>query len=90
MQYALNRDSIIFLDSDAQDGYKTIVYDWENGKILEISPPIYHILQALYQAGLATEEDLQKWAGDLSADYDSIKKAIADLVERGIVIKHEH
>lgn len=89
MTYTLNHDSIIFLDSDAQEGYKTIAYDWKNGKILEISPPLYHILRALDSSGSATEEDLEKWISAFSADadYDSVKKAIADLIKREIIIK---
>ena len=59
MYFKLNKDSIIFLDSDAQEGYKTIAYDWKNDKILEISPPLYHILKALDSSGSATEEDLE-------------------------------
>lgn len=87
MTYTLNHDSIIFLDSDAQEGYKTIAYDWKNDKILEISPPLYHILRALDSSGSATEEDLEKWIKAFSTNYDLLKKAIADLVEREIIIK---
>lgn len=91
MHCALNRDSIIFLDSDAQEGYKTIVYDWKNDKILEISPPLYHILKALDSSRSATEEDLEKWINAFSNpnNRDSAKKAIADLIEKEIIIKHE-
>ena len=87
MTYTLNHDSIIFLDSDAQEGYKTIAYDWKNDKILEISPPLYHILRALDSSGSATEEDLEKWISAFSTNYDLLKRAIADLVEREIIIK---
>ena len=90
MNYTLNRDSIIFLDSDAQESYKTIAYDWKNDKILEISPPLYHILKALDSSGSATEENLEKWINAFSANYDSVKKAIADLIEREIIIKYEY
>jgi len=90
MHYTLNRDSVIFLDSDAQEDYKTIAYDWKNDKILEISSPLYHVLQALDASGSATEEDLEKWINTFSADLDSVKKAIANLIEREIIIKHEH
>lgn len=89
MHYILNRDSIIFLDSDGQEGYKTIAYDWKNDKILEVSPPLYHILQALDSSGSATKEDLEKWINTFSANDDSAKKAIVDLIEREIIIKHE-
>lgn len=90
MNYTLNCDSIIFLDSDAQESYKTIAYDWKNDKILEISAPLYHILQALDSSRSATEEDLEKWINAFSANYDSVKKAIADLIEREIIIKYEY
>ena len=90
MYYTLNRDSVIFLDSDAQEGYKTIAYDWKNNKILEISPPLYHVLQALNSSKSLTEEDLEKWICTSSIDYNSIKKAVADLVARDIIIKHEY
>ncbi len=90
MRYTLNRDSIIFLDSDVQESYKTIAYDWKNDKILEISSPLYHILKALDFSGSVTEEDLEKWINTFSANYNSLKKAIADLIERGIIKKHEY
>lgn len=90
MHYTLNRDSIIFLDSDREEGYKTIAYDWKNDKILEISPPLYHILKALDSSGSATEKDLEKWIDTFSTNHDSVKKAIADLIEREIIIKHEY
>lgn len=89
MYFKLNKDSIIFLDSDAQEGYKTIAYDWKNDKILEISPPLYHILKALDSSGSATEEDLEKWINAFSANDNSVKKAIADLIEREIINKYE-
>jgi len=88
--FTLNQDSVIFLDSDAQEGYKTVAYDWKNDKILEISPPLYHILQALDSLGSATEEDLEKWINTFSVNYNFFKKAIADLVAREIIIKHEY
>ena len=90
MYFKLNKDSIIFLDSDAQEGYKTIAYDWKNDKILEISPPLYHILKALDSSGSATEEDLEKWISTFSANDNSVKKAIADLIEREIINKYEY
>ncbi len=90
MYFKLNKDSIIFLDSDAQEGYKTIAYDWKNDKILEISPPLYHILKALDSSGSATEEDLEKWINIFSANDNSVKKAIADLIEREIINKYEY
>ncbi|MGI6776188.1 MAG: hypothetical protein ACOX5S_02810 [Patescibacteria group bacterium] len=90
MYFKLNKDSIIFLDSDAQEGYKTIAYDWKNDKILEISPPLYHILKALDSSGSATEEDLEKWINTFSANDNSVKKAIADLIEREIINKYEY
>ncbi len=90
MHYILNKDSIIFLDSDAQKGYKTIAYDWKNDKILEISPPLYHILKAMDSSGLMTEEELRKMINTFPSDGNYLMKAIEDLVERGIVIRHEH
>ena len=90
MYFKLNKDSIIFLDSDAQEGYKTIAYDWKNDKILEISPPLYHILKALDSSGSTTEEDLEKWINTFSANDNSVKKAIADLIEREIINKYEY
>ena len=90
MYFKLNKDSIIFLDSDAQEGYKTIAYDWKNDKILEISPPLYHILKALDSSGSATEEDLEKWINTFSANDNSVKKAIAGLIEREIINKYEY
>ncbi len=90
MYYKLNRDSIIFLDSDVEEGYKTIAYDKKNDKMFEISAPLYHILQALDSLGSATEEDLEKWINTFSANHNFVKKAIADLVAREIIIKHEY
>ena len=90
MKYVLNHDAIIFLDSDIQDGYKTIAYDYKNDKILEISPPVYHLLKAIDSAGGVSEEDLEKLITDLSSSDDSLKKAVFALISRDIIIKNEH
>lgn len=90
MYYNLNKGSIIFLDSDAQEGYKTIAYDWKNDKILEISPPLYHLLKTIDSSGSVTEENLEIMFNTFSSDHDSLKKAIDDLIEREIIIKHKH
>lgn len=90
MYYGLNKDSIIFLNSDAQDGYKTIAYDWKNDKILEISPPLYHVIKAIDSSGSVSDKDLETMINTFSSDHDSLKKAIVDLIVREIIIKHEH
>ncbi|MCX7928715.1 MAG: hypothetical protein N2558_03465 [Patescibacteria group bacterium] len=87
MIYKLNRDSIIFLDSDKDKGYKTIAFDWKNDKIFEVLPPLYYILRALDLRGFATKEDLEEWISFFPEDCSYLEKAMDDLVERRVVIK---
>lgn len=90
VSYELNCDAIIFLRSDAQKGYRTIAYDWKNDKILEISPPLYHLLKKLHSLGQVSEEQLKKLINSFGSEADLLEKAVADLIERGIIIRHEH
>lgn|GEM_PF-2453635 len=87
MNYRLNHDAIIFLDSDAYDGYKTVAYDGKNDKMLEISPPLYFILKALESAGPVTKDDLEKLIETFSSNNSSVEKAVNDLVNKGIIFK---
>jgi hypothetical protein len=89
-RYSVNRDAIIFLDSDAEDGYKTIAYDEKNDKLLEISPPLYHILKAIDSAGSVTEEELEKLIKTFSSNSTLVRTALNSLLERGIIVKYEH
>jgi hypothetical protein len=88
--FKLNHDAIIFLDSDAEYGYKTIAYDDKDDKIFEISPPIYFILKALDKAGSVNETDLEKLLKNFSLNDNSIKKAVDELINKGVIIKNEY
>jgi len=89
MYYKLNCDAIIFLDSDAEERYKTIAYDEKNDKMFEISPPLYFILKAMDSTDSVTEADLEKLIETFSSNDNSIKKAVAELIDKGIIIKNE-
>jgi len=90
MYYKLNPDAIIFLDSDAKEGYRTIAYDEKNDKMLEISPPLYFILKALDSRGWITEVDFKNLIINFSPNDKSLKETIEDLISRGIIIRNEY
>ncbi len=90
MYYTLNREAVIFSDSDAQNGYRTIVYDQKEDRILEISPPLYHILKAMASLKKVSPGDLERLVATFASDTALTKKAIGDLVRRGIILKHGH
>jgi hypothetical protein len=90
MYFKLNPDAIIFLDSDANEGYKTIAYDEKNDKMLEISPPLYFVLKKLDSAGWMTEADLKKLIRNSFPNSKVLEEIIEDLIGRGIIIKNEH
>ncbi len=90
MYYKLNPDTIIFLNSDANEGYKTIAYDEKNDKMLEISPPLYFVLKELDSAKWMGEADLKNLIRIFSPNSTLLEETIEDLISRGIIIKNEH
>jgi len=90
MIYKLNYDSIVFLSSDAQERHRTIAYDWKNDKILEISSPLYHLLKKIFTLGQVDKNQLEELISSFGSDAEFLKKAIADLINREIIIKNGH
>lgn len=88
MNYSINREAIIFLDTDSENGYHTVSYDFESGDLIAVRPPEYHLLKFVYDQQKATELAIKDFVGETMLAAE-LKEMMDKLLEKGILRVNE-
>ncbi len=84
MKYKINPEAVIFLDTDALNGYVTVAYDWTTDDLFLIKPHEYQILKMIDDLGVATDDILNNHLGEAVGE-EVLKTILEEFVSKKIV-----
>ncbi len=86
MTYLVNKDAIIFLDTDKKNDYYTIAYDFKSDDVVAIRPLEYQLLKYIFENQPVDEKQLQVFFRN---DVDGLEEILTKLVDRNILHTNE-
>ncbi len=88
MQYLINQEAVIFLDSDVLNGYVTVAYDWTSDDLFLIKPHEYQILKLIEETDVATDEILKDQLKEVVGGED-LKTILNEFLNKKIIYGQE-